>query len=201
MYKIVEIFKSIQSEGTHGGTAAQFIRFYGCNLQCDFGDGFKCDEPLHTQKTSIVEMVIEDVMDKLEGGPRHIVITGGEPSLYDLKSLIDVLQMHGYYVQVETNGTKWDNISNADFITYSPKFAWDKKAPHMKAGFHELKLLAGPNMEPKLQKWASVRNKYIQPIADGDTINIANVKWCHDFVVNNPGWKLSLQVHKWYGAE
>ena len=50
-YPIVETFYSIQGEGKYAGRAAYFIRFLGCNLKCDFGNGFVCDDTAHTYKS------------------------------------------------------------------------------------------------------------------------------------------------------
>jgi len=201
MYKIVETFKGIQSEGTHAGTPAYFIRFYGCNLQCKFG-AWQCDEPLHTD-TKHVTLMSEDLLLHLAKLTcmKHIVITGGEPSMYKLTDLIGKLRKNGHYVQVETNGYSIENIRNANFITYSPKGRWSGQAPFLQSGFHELKLLASEEFEPNTKLWDTVKKKFIQPIADGDDINLDNVKWCVEWVLNHPSWKLSLQTHKWYGGK
>jgi organic radical activating enzyme len=141
MYKIVEVFRSVQSEGTHAGTPATFIRFFGCNLACKFG-AYECDEPLHTEKDNMTEVSLDDLLETASKGPKHVVITGGEPSMYDLNQLLGALRKAGHYVQVETNGLNIDNIRSANFITYSPKFQWSDNAPVLQSGFHELKLLA-----------------------------------------------------------
>lgn len=199
MFKIVERFKSIQSEGTHAGTPASFIRFYGCNLACKFGT-FECDEGLHTNKQAITMYSIQDLVDYCKG-IKHVVITGGEPSLNDLTELIDELQEENHYVQVETNGANLNHINNANFITYSPKRTWDDNAPKLFYGFNELKLLGSKAYPPDVEAWASVKNKYIQPIGYEDGWNLDNVRWCANFVVDNPEWKLSLQTHKIYGGQ
>ena len=200
MLKIVETFKSIQSEGTHAGTRATFIRLYGCNLQCNFGQGFVCDEPLHTMPNKVRTMTEVEVLSVCKG-IHHVVITGGEPSMNDLNPLILLLKGRGHYVQVETNGLNFQNIKSADWITYSPKFAFADDAPKPSYGFQELKLLASENVVPDIEYWHSVKNKYIQPIGLEDGWDMVNVRWCHDFVVEHSGWKLSLQTHKLYGAE
>lgn len=200
MLKIVDVFKSIQSEGTHAGTPATFIRLFGCNLKCDFGNGFMCDEPLHTLPAKMKTMTEFEALAECDG-VHHVVITGGEPSLHNLNPLITLLKERGHYVQIETNGADFNNISKADWITYSPKFVFDERAPRPSYGFQELKLLASANVVPNVEYWQSVKNKYVQPIGYDDGWNMENVKWCHDFVVRNPAWKLSLQTHKIYGAE
>jgi organic radical activating enzyme len=201
MYKVVETFRSIQSEGFHAGTPALFIRLFGCNLDCKFGL-WKCDEPLHKEVDTVTQYSIYELLELAEASEmKHIVITGGEPSMHDLTKLISKLRKQGHYVQIETNGLNLSNIHNANYITYSPKMTWADNAPELKSGFHELKLLASPEYVPNIDKWALVKRKYIQPIADGDKINIGNVRWCAKWVTNHPTWKLSLQTHKWYGGQ
>ncbi len=200
MLKVVETFKSIQSEGTHAGTPATFIRLYGCNLQCNFGQGFVCDEPLHAMPNKIRTMMEVEVLAECKG-IQHVVITGGEPSMNDLNALIVLLKERGHYVQVETNGLNLNNIKEANWITYSPKFDYAENAPKPSYGFQELKLLASENVVPDIEYWHSVKHKYVQPIGLEDGWDMVNVRWCHDFVVEHPGWKLSLQTHKLYGAE
>jgi 7-carboxy-7-deazaguanine synthase len=200
MFKLVELFKSIQSEGYHAGTPANFIRLYGCNLQCKFGDGKQCDEPLHTDSNCIVPTSVGDIVEFCKG-LCHVVITGGEPSLNNLQELIGALHKNGHYVQIETNGYNLDNIKRANWITYSPKFMWDVTAPALKTGFHELKLLGSEKCPPNIKSWDSVKRKYLQPIGDENGWDLEDVRWCAQFVVDNAGWKLSLQTHKIYGVQ
>ena len=88
--KISEIFYSVQGEGTHVGKPTIFIRVFDCNLDCNF-----CDEPLH--KTVNNEMSEEEVISEIQPfASKHVVITGGEPSLYNLNSFIQKLQSLSY---------------------------------------------------------------------------------------------------------
>ena len=200
-YNIVEIFYSIQGEGKFTGTPAIFIRFFGCNLKCDFGNGFVCDDKAHSDKSKRTIYSLEELLRVVNEVPtKHVVITGGEPSLQDLNELITALQKDGNFVQVETNGTCFENIATADYITYSPKFAFEAKAPKMKFGFNELKLLAGVDNPVNTAEWASVKNKYVQPIGNEHEWDIDNVNYCIELVKNNPAWKLSLQTHKAIGV-
>ena len=197
MYKVVETFHSIQSEGVNAGRGALFIRFYGCNLACDFGNGMVCDEPLHTEKHNIIEMSAFELVE-LSKGKGLVVITGGEPSLNNINPLIEAVQRGGCEVAVETNGYSYDNIKSADWITWSPKFMFDKKAPRM-LGFNEIKLLAGVNNPINPKDWSG-ENLFVQPIADGDEPCPFNTTYCVDFVKKHPKWKLSLQMHKYIGV-
>ena len=199
MFNIVEKFNSIQSEGFHAGTPATFIRFYGCNLACNFGSGLVCDEGLHTESNKIVKTSLGEILDFCSL-TTHVVITGGEPSLHNLNSLIEALKDNGHYVQVETNGHKLDNINSAQWITYSPKHAWNKGELRLLKGFNELKLLGSPDVLPD-DIWEQIPLKYLQPIGYENSWNMTNVKWAADWVVKHTGWKLSLQTHKIYGGQ
>ena len=198
MYNIVETFHSIQSEGKNAGRGAFFIRFYGCNLACDFGNGMKCDEPKHVKKDQITEMNAAELVE-LSKGKGLVVITGGEPSLNNINPLIEALQRGGCEVAVETNGYNYRNIKSADWVTWSPKYMFDKSAPRTQ-GYDEIKLLAGINNPIKPKDW-SCTYLYVQPIADGNTPDVFNTTYCVDFVKANPKWRLSIQMHKYLGLE
>ncbi len=198
-YKIVEMFYSIQGEGVHSGTAAYFIRFFGCNLTCDFGHGMVCDDKAHSNRDKMVRMTADEIINEIPQEVEHIVITGGEASMYDLNDLIKKLKVRGYYVQVETNGFCIENIKKADYITYSPKSAFSADAPDPTLDYRmdELKLLAGVHNPVDAAKWSKVRVKYLQPIGTEHGIDKANTKYCIDFIKANPSWKLSVQLHKY----
>ena len=201
-FKIVETFYTIQGEGRNAGMAAYFIRFYKCNLKCVFGSGFVCDDEAHTNKELVETLTIQELTDRVSSsGTKLVVLTGGEVSLHNVNDLIIALKAEcGVEVQVETNGYCMANIVHADYITYSPKIAFDANAPEPKYGFHELKLLAGVDNPVDVNKWATVKNKYVQPIGNEHSWDMTNVEYCIEFVKANPDWKLSLQTHKAMGV-
>ena len=95
-YPVTEIFHSIQGEGANAGRSATFIRLAGCNLACTVtieGKEFPCDEPLHDDASAKTTMEVQEILEKVNSfGPVEIiVITGGEPTLYDLKPMTDAL--------------------------------------------------------------------------------------------------------------
>ncbi len=188
--KISEIFYSLQGEGYHTGRAAIFIRFYGCNRSCDF-----CDEPLH--KTSYYNITAEEIIEKLIDFPSDfIVLTGGEPSISNLNPLIKKLQDLSYTVAVETNGYRPDNISEADWITYSPK---ELIHTHSHPFYDELKLVVNRhvNTDEILHFAANIhRPVFLQPQANGDKLDFQNIAHCIKLVKCHPQFKLSLQIHK-----
>lgn len=133
-YQVVELFYSLQGEGRYAGSPAMFVRLFGCNLACKF-----CDEPLHKNKSSIIASFknAKDFAAYLEkrrqkfarGGkyaPTHIIITGGEPSLYDINAVVRemrLLSSDDLFFSVETNGYNLVNVIDCDLITFSPKHA------------------------------------------------------------------------------
>ena len=111
-YRINEIFYSLQGEGYFTGTPAVFLRFSGCNLKCGF-----CD----TRHEEFTLMSPADIIGNVSKFPsRHIVVTGGEPSLQLDSLLIDMLHEEGFFIQIETNGTK-RLPEGIDWVTCSPK--------------------------------------------------------------------------------
>ena len=97
MYKINEIFYSLQGEGFHSGTPAVFVRFSGCNLRCTF-----CD----TQHQAGEMMSLQEIVDEVNKYPIAplVVLTGGEPSLFiDEAFVAGLKQKTGKTVAIETN--------------------------------------------------------------------------------------------------
>jgi organic radical activating enzyme len=192
MLKLVDLFYSIQGEGVHTGVPSIFIRLHGCNLSCAF-----CDEPLH--KGAYETFDFEAILERLKAYPaKRVVITGGEPSLYDLNGFIAFLQEQGYFVAVETNGYHFSNIQKANWVTYSPK-DWDSIA---KEGFDEIKFVVaiGAAVE-KILRFHSDKPMFIQPQNDTDTPDMQNVRFCLDFVKAHPQFIFSAQWHKFLGVE
>ena len=116
-YPVIEVFSSVQGEGTFSGLGADFIRLAGCNLRCSW-----CDT-VHSYDVAAATMLdAEEILAKWQFDQPIVVITGGEPTLYDLGPLVQALKARGNFVTLETNGTNpvpaaW----GIDWITVSPK--------------------------------------------------------------------------------
>lgn len=115
--KIIEQFKTIQGEGKYLGTPSLFIRTTGCNLRCSWIKNNKvqiCDTPFSSFfPEKGWECSVSDVILILKNSNiRHLVITGGEPSLQsDLNSFIgEILDEVKCKITIETNGTKLNHI-------------------------------------------------------------------------------------------
>ena len=116
-YPVIEVFTSVQGEGTFSGLGADFIRLAGCNLRCSW-----CDTAHSYDVTAATMLDVEEILAKWQFGQPIVVITGGEPTLYDLGPLVQALKARGNFVTLETNGTNpvpaaW----GIDWITVSPK--------------------------------------------------------------------------------
>ncbi len=187
---IKEIFYSIQGEGARQGTASIFIRLAKCNLNCWF-----CD----TDWSKGIEISVSEIKKEIEKYPcEEIVWTGGEPTLQLTNEILK--QFPGYYHCIESNGTN-KIPSNIDYIVIAPKDASLHKSL-FKTKINEVRVpLSIANTEPSITDYPKAEHYFISPVFLGKRkqrfkLDKTNVKYCTDFVMNNPEWKLSLQVHK-----
>ncbi|MBD5250127.1 MAG: radical SAM protein [Barnesiella sp.] len=190
--KVNEIFYSLQGEGRFTGTPAVFIRLSGCNLRCDF-----CD----TYHDEGVEMTEEEIAGEVSGyASRHVVITGGEPTLQLNSRLVNMLHDAGKFVQIETNGTRRlseDLALTLDWVTVSPKFGI---APVIDR-IDELKVVYDVDRVTDVEALDGVRTThddsyFLQPCDRGAQFNARNVPSCISYILAHPKWRLSLQTHK-----
>ena len=135
MLPVIEIFYSIQGEGVFVGTPSVFVRVSGCNLRCVF-KGSICDtsytsfQPTKSQYTSNDDIVNDIVNMMKENKVEHLVITGGEPLLYQ-DDLTHVLKWVMNYlpditVTIETNGSIVPMIKLTNMVelfSISPKLS------------------------------------------------------------------------------
>lgn len=192
-YRINDIFYSIQGEGVRAGTAAVFVRFSGCNLNCNLGEhGFNCD----TEFVSGADMTAEQIMDevlRLCRGCDWVVLTGGEPALQLDNALIMAFKEYEIKIAIETNGTcNAPIVQKCDWVCVSPKTAEHTLA--VKA-CDEVKYVRGANQSiPRCT--IKAEHYLLSPASDALGINIAAVKNCIALVLENPRWRLSMQQHK-----
>ncbi len=188
--KVNEIFYSLQGEGRWTGTPATFIRLAGCNLQCPF-----CD----TSHSAFNLMEERDIAELVEKAPsRHVVITGGEPTIQLTLPLLRALKETGAFIQIETNGTLALPAGAAeliDWITCSPKLP----EPPAIDRIDELKVVyTGTDVEPMLAiALTHPECRYLQPCDTGNPDRNAEIiRSAISYIKQHPQWKLSLQTHK-----
>ncbi len=191
MYRVNDIFFSLQGEGRNSGIAAVFIRFSGCNLKCSF-----CDTDFSEYK----EMTLDEIIDKVKlltdecEGSEHplIVLTGGEPTLQVDEQFIDAFHNEGYKVAMESNGTK-EPPANLDWFTVSPKTDVKvKKCNELKCIFDERMHVDTFGIEADYY--------YLQPCDTGNLMRNSEITTiCIEYIKRHPKWRLSLQTHKLIG--
>ncbi len=192
MLPLMEEFYTIQGEGFHTGKAAYFIRIGGCDVGCHWCDVKESwDADLHpaTSTLSIVENVKKHA--------NTVVITGGEPLMWNMDFITEKLINSNIKVHIETSGAyplsgKWD------WICLSPK---KNKTPlpkiYVKA--NELKIIVYNKndfkfAEEQASKVSDDCELFLQPEwSNRDKMTPLIV----DFVMQNPKWKISLQTHKY----
>lgn len=129
-YQVNEIFTSIQGEGILVGSPATFIRLQGCPVGCPWCDSGPLADDLKGRLTNGLtrntwgpggeRMTVNEIVAKVD--QRHVIITGGEPTIWDLDSLINAVMAKGCFVQLETSGYKdLIGIMPPNHITISPK--------------------------------------------------------------------------------
>ena len=190
---IMEQFYTIQGEGKNSGRAAYFIRLAGCDVGCvwcDVKESWEADDhPLVT-----IDSLVNEVQ---QAKADFVVITGGEPTMYDLTELTRKLKALGVEIALETSGC-YPLSGEIDWYCFSPK---KFKAPiaeaYLKA--NELKVvIAHPSdfswAEGHLQQLNPNAEKYLQPEWSKQERFLPEII---AYVKNNPSWKISLQTHKY----
>lgn len=119
-FPLVEIFgPTIQGEGADIGRLSTFIRFAGCDFSCEW-----CDSQFAADVKSARQVTAAHIMDELclHQRTEWIVITGGNPLLYELSDLVDALHSANYKIAVETQGSIYkDWVTECDLVNLSPK--------------------------------------------------------------------------------
>ena len=205
MLRVNELFYSIQGEGLRTGQTSVFIRLSGCNLNCEF-----CDTD-HTAHTEMTEQEIVDKVREVGGSCRWVMLTGGEPVIQPIQTLIRVLHEHGHKVQLETNGTvsflgkTQTNPYTAptgaeewfpDHLTVSPKQV--EPQPTLVALATEIKVVVRDqnDIDRALRgDWPDVP-VHLQPVSNSREAT----ELCVQTILRHPSLRLSMQVHRWIGT-
>lgn len=189
---LMERFYTIQGEGYHSGKAAYFIRLAGCDVGCVW-----CDVKESWDAEEHPKVEIDDIISSArESKARIVVVTGGEPLMYDLTDLSRELKRNGFSTHLETSGA-YPVTGAWDWICLSPKKfkmplldTYDiadeiKVIIYNKSDFfwgEELAARVKSDCKRYLQPEWSRANKMLPQIVE--------------YVKDNPQWEISLQVHK-----
>ena len=189
---IMESFYTIQGEGFHKGLASYFIRTGGCDVGCHWCDVKESwDENEHPLIS--VESIVNDCKDISD----FIVITGGEPLMWNMGPLTKELKKYNKKIHIETSGA-YDITGHWDWFCLSPKKN-KLPIPYAYKLANELKVIIYNKNDLKFaEQQSKMINKnchlYLQPEwSRRDKVMPVIV----DYVMQNPKWKVSLQTHKY----
>ncbi len=190
---VMEEFYTLQGEGFHTGKAAYFIRIGGCDVGCRW-----CDVKESWNASLFPPVAVEEVVQRAARYPAAaVVITGGEPLLYNLDLLCDLLHAAGITIFVETSGSQ-PPAGNFDWICVSPKKDMPP-LPSMLSMASELKMIVHDETdfswaEENAAKVQAGCILYLQPEWSRHRIMMPVIV---DYIKAHPEWKISLQSHKY----
>ena len=189
----MEEFYSLQGEGYYSGRPAYFIRLAGCDVGCHWCD---VKESWDAEKHPRV-LISQLVQRVLESGTNFVVITGGEPAMYDLTFLTHSLKEAGMEIALETSGAH-PIRGHFDWVCLSPKkFKMPLDESYQKADelkmiiFNKHDLVWANELKARVRKQCRL---YLQPEWDKrDEV----LPMMLDYVKRNTEWTISLQTHKY----
>jgi 7-carboxy-7-deazaguanine synthase len=219
LYKINEIFETLQGEATYTGTPSIFVRLQGCPVGCAWCDTkhtWEIDPELKSDLTVVVEKSSDSehwsevsvtqllaCFEQRGYQAKHIVITGGEPCMYDLNPMCEALHQNGFSTQIETSGTFEVKVPEQTWVTVSPKINMKGGYKMLASALHRANEIKHPiaierhveELEALLAEH-QVENKliYLQPISQKTKATKLAIEVC---IKNN--WRLSVQLHKYLG--
>ncbi|QCJ69192.1 7-carboxy-7-deazaguanine synthase QueE [Providencia heimbachae] len=217
-YPINEIFQTLQGEGVFTGVPAIFIRLQGCPVGCSWCDTKQTWE-VETNKETVLGDIALKTLDNDEWAmadatalialmtaknysAKHIVITGGEPCIYDLTPLTQLLELNGYQCQIETSGTYPIQCSETTWVTVSPKVGMKGGLQVLSQAVNRANEIKHPVAREKdieaLDNILALRTTKPAPIVALQPISqkASATRLCIDTCIER-NWRLSIQTHKY----
>lgn len=207
-YPVYERFYTWQGEGVHLGRAAYFIRLYGCPQACPWCDSagtwHKDYRPEGVTLMSAQELADVVAQDSPPGA--FVVITGGEPILFDLAPLVDLLHALNRRVHIETSGIA-QMRGEIDWVTLSPKPFGQWPEANVVARADEVKIIVHDpaDIQAGLETLTGLRDDaviWLHPewsrARDRDSAVLNAIT---EAVKTNPRLRAGYQMHKLYRAD
>jgi len=191
---LMEAFRTVQGEGAHTGRSSFFMRIGGCDVGCHWCD---VKESWDASVHPLTEL--EDLIQMPGPNDTTVVITGGEPLMWDMGPLTEGLKERGLKVHLETSGA-YPLTGNWDWVCLSPKKNKSPK-PEWYGIANELKVIVFNNDD---FKWAEMHSeqcgaqveRFLQPEWSRRDQNLPKII---AYLESNPQWRLGLQAHKYIG--
>lgn len=190
---VMEQFYTLQGEGYHQGKAAYFIRLGGCDVGCVW-----CDVKESWDAAAHQHFTIEQIVKKAVAQPARLaVITGGEPTLYDLGELTTQLKKAGFETNIETSGAH-PLTGSFDWVCLSPK-KFKVPVEGILRQANELKIIVYNKSdfiwaESFAAKVSSHCMLFLQPEWSRRNEMMPLIV---DYIKANPQWQMSIQMHKY----
>ena len=190
---VMEHFYTLQGEGFHQGRAAYFIRLGGCDVGCVW-----CDVKDSWDAERHPKYEVGNLKSEVGKTPAEIVVvTGGEPLMYNLDELTRELQQTGFKTHIETSGA-YPLSGSWDWICLSPK-KFKAPLPEILPHANELKVIIFNNSDfDWAEKYAAIVSPgcklYLQPEWDKASQMTPLII---NYIKAHPKWELSLQIHKY----
>jgi len=190
---IMEEFYSLQGEGFNTGKAAYFIRIGGCNIGCHW-----CDvKESWDAKNHPIKNIDEIVKNVINHQAKIVIITGGEPTQYNLEKLTKALKKHELEIYLETSGA-YRILGEFDWICVSPKKRQLPLDENLQKA-NELKVIIYNHhdfifAEAMKQKVNKDCHLFLQPEWSKKEEYLPLII---DYIKKHPEWRLSLQTHKY----
>lgn len=190
-WPVMEIFYSLQGEGVYSGVAACFIRLGGCDVGCHWCD---VKESWITEKHEFLSL--DQILARINPRAQLVIITGGEPLMWDLAPLTQALKAKGHRIHLETSGA-YPLSGMIDWVCFSPK---KRKLPleavYQKA--NELKIIIYNRHDFLFaeEQAARVGKTCVLLLQPEWSRSDAMLPLIIDYVKAHPRWRVSLQIHK-----
>jgi len=189
---LIEDFYTVQGEGFHTGKPAYFIRIGGCDIGCSW-----CDSKI-SWKAELHKLVeVSEIVEKAASTPaKAIVVTGGEPTTYQLDFLCSEIKKQRIKTFIETSGA-YKLTGDWDWICLSPK----RQTPPQSEIFsiaNELKVIIFEEIDFEWAEQCAAKVTkncmlYMQP--EWSRHNELTPKIV-DYIKLHPEWNISIQAHK-----
>jgi organic radical activating enzyme len=206
-YGLNEHFWSVQGEGEHAGRTAVFLRLQGCPVGCEW-----CDSKL-TWYAGGIQVAVEAFPGIVAQHPPSdlLVVTGGEPLIYDLDQLFRILREHfsDRSIHVETSGAyPYKGTERPDWTTLSPKYPVGfQVAPNVLAAANELKYVVDEHFLPDVafehlaqMKALGVDEPVVRLMPEGCPPRREMVEHTMALLREHPGWRFGPRLQYDYGS-
>jgi len=211
-----EVFETLQGEAHFTGAPAVFLRLHGCDVGCPWCDtkhtwkmdpkneiGFHAMVAKPGDAPTYAWVTVEQLAVHCALLASHVVVTGGEPCVYDLHELTEALLDAGKSVQIETSGTQMVLAHPNTWVTVSPKLDMPggfSVRPDALERANEIKMPVGKladveKLQALVDDLPTRPMVWLQPLSTSEKATELCIK-----EATRRGWRVSIQTHKFIGV-